>query len=164
MAEAGTGAIFRIDSVGDTEDTAKTANEIIEFNGGTAPDTTGRTTGTSFEMTRSVNVHPNPRRALDQIQDGKLSFLEVIITGYFVDHDDTTGPSQLFDWMNEDASNAALPFGRFGLRLDDSFNEKLALIPTATAGYILYHTHVDDAESPRDQASFTIKLYRNGVI
>ena len=161
---AGTGAIFRIDAVGDTESDANTANEIIEFNGGAKPDSTGRGVSNAFEMTRSINVHPNPRRALDQIQDGKLSFLEIIVEGYFVDHDATTGPSQLFDWMNEDATNAALPFGRFGLRLDDSFNGKLDLVPIATKGYILYHVQVIDAESPRDQASFVAKFYRNGVI
>lgn len=168
MAEAGSGAIYRIDTAGDTETTARDVydpTQVIEFNSGAVPDATGKMTGTSFQMVRSVNFHPNPRRALDKIQDGLLSYIDVTITGYFINHDTTIGPQQFYDWMKDPATNASLPFGRFGLRLDDfgAVDKLLDFVPIATSGYILYDVFVEDLEVPRDEVGFIAKLYRNGT-
>ncbi len=162
---AGSGSIFRIDANGDTEVTARAANQIIEFNGtGLLPDSTGKATGTGFHETRDINFHPNPRRALDQLQDGFLGVLEVTVTGYFKDHDATQGPAKFLNWGKEPAMTAALKWGRFGLRLDDFAGGALDLTPSTTTGYVLWDVEVIDAESPRDQVSFIAKLYRNGTI
>jgi len=160
---AGTGAIFRVTSTGDTESSVA-STEKIEFNGGSAPDTTGKLTATGFDTIRDLSFHPNPRRALTKIQDNLLGTLEVTITGHFVDHDSTIGPLNFFNWSKDPATNDDFPFGRFGLRLDDFGGGALSLTPSATIGYILHIVHVEDAESPRDIASFVAKLYRNGSI
>lgn len=161
---AGSGAIFRIDNAGETEATARVAGEIIEFNGGSVPDATGRLVETGFHMTRDINFHPNPRRALDQLQDGYLGILEITIAGYFVDHDQTAGPLKFFNWSKEPAMTTALKWGRFGLRLDDFAQGALDLTPSATTGYVLHDVLVTDVEDPRDQVSFIAKFYRNGTI
>jgi len=161
---AGTGSIFRIDANGDTEATARTASEIIEFNGGTVPDSTGRLAETGFHETRDINFHPNPRRALDQLQDGLLGILEVTIAGWFVDHDTTTGPAKFLNWGKEVAMNSSLKWGRFGLRLDDFAGGALDLTPSTTTGYVLHDVEVINVERPRDQVGFIAKLYRNGTI
>ena len=115
-------------------------------------------------MTRDINFHPNPRRPLDQLQDGLLGILEVTIAGYFVGHDTTLGPGKFFNWGKEAAMNASLKWGRFGIRLDNFGNGVLNLNPIATTGYVLHDIEVIDAESPRDQVGFIAKLYRNGTI
>jgi hypothetical protein len=159
---AGSGSIFRIDADGDTEADARTASQIIEFNGGTVPDTTGRITDPSIRWGRSVSFHTNPQRTLDQVQDNKLSFKEVVISGYFVDHDATVGPDKFDSWFKEDGTNASLPFGRFGIRMDDFASNSNNLVPTSTKGYILYEAEVHKTEVPHDQVTFIAKLYRNG--
>ena len=115
-------------------------------------------------MVRDINFHPNPRRPLDQLQDGLLGTLEVTVTGYFKDHDSTQGPAKFFNWQREPAMTNALKWGRFGLRLDDFAGGMLDLTPSDTTGYVLWDVEVTDAESPRDQVSFIAKLYRNGTI
>jgi hypothetical protein len=164
MVEAGSGAIFRIATAGETEADAKTAGEIIEFNGGTDPDATCKMIATGFEMTRDISPHPNPKRALTIWQDNLLGTMEVIVTGYFKDHDATAGPGQFFNWMKEPTKNASLPFGQFGLRLDDFGQNALDLTPSAVAGYFLHRVSVQDVESPRDQVTFIARLIRNGTI
>jgi len=161
---AGSGSIFRTDAVGDTEADARTASEIIEFNGGTVPDSTGRLVATSFKMTRDVSPHPNPKRALTKWQDNLLGVMEVVITGYFVDHDTTVAPAKFFNWQTDVATNSSLEFGRFGLRLDDFAGGTLDLTPSAAIGYILVDVEVTDVESPRDEVGFIARFVRNGAI
>ena len=155
--------IFRFTNDGDTlqniDDTEK-----IEFNLGTAPDNTGRLTFPSFKMSRDVNIHPNPRRSLDQIQDSLLGLLDVKLSGYFVDHKNTLGPRNFYNWQVEPATTPDFPFGRFGLQLSSFAKSLLDVTPLSTTGYILYDVEVDDVEDPRDEAQFTAQLYRNGSI
>lgn len=164
MAEAGSGAIFRIDTAGDTEADAKTASQIIEFNGGAAPDTTGKMVATGFRMIRDVSPHPNPKRALTKWQDNLLGTMEVVITGHFVDHVVTTGPAKFFNWQKEAGTNASLPFGRFGLRFNDFAGGTLDLTPSATVGYLLVDVDIHDVETPRDWVTFIARFVRNGTI
>lgn len=164
MAQAGSGAIYRIDAPSEDEADAKAADEIIEFNGGNAPDATGKMVATGFRMIRDVSPHPNPKRSLTKWQDNLLGTMEVTITGHFVQHDATAGPTQFFDWQKEAATNAALPFGQFGIRVGDFAADVLTLNPTATQGYILVDVQVNDAESPRDEVSFIAIFIRNGTI
>jgi len=139
-------------------------SEKIEFNLATAPDDTGRLFGQKFKMSRDINIHPNPRRALDQIQDSLLGILDVTLNGYFVSHSTTLGPKNFFNWSVDPATNSNFPFGRFGLQLNGFANGLLNLEPLATTGYILYDVEVDDIEDPRDEVVFKAQLYRNGSI
>ena len=155
--------LFRFTELTDTVETLL-PSEKIEFNVGTVPDSTGRLTFPSFHMARDTNIHPNPRRVLDQIQDSLLGIFDVRLTGYFINHSATLGPKNLFNWSAEAATNENYPFGRFGLVLDSFASGILGLTPTGTAGYILYDIEVQDVEDPRDKVPFTAKLYRNGTL
>ena len=155
--------LFRYTDPGDAVGTLADS-EKIEFNVGTVPDSTGRLTFPSFHMARDTNIHPNPRRVLDQIQDSLLGIFDVRLTGYFINHSTTLGPKNLFNWSVEPATNENYPFGRFGLILDSFAGGILGLLPTTTAGYILYDIEVQDVEDPRDKVPFTAKLYRNGTL
>lgn len=159
---AGSIAIFRIDSAGQTEATANAAGQVIEFNGGLVPDNTGRIVEPGLAWARGVNFHPNPRRPLDKIQDGLLSFKEVILSGHTNLHNATVIPDKLDEWFREPATNASLPFGRFGVRSDGFGTASINLTPNATQGYILYEGQATDVETPKDQVSIIAKLYRNG--
>jgi len=138
--------------------------EKIEFNFGAAPDDTGRLIANKFKMSRDINIHPNPRRALDQVQDSLLGLLDVTLNGYFVSHSVTLGPKNLFNFQVGAATNSNFPFGRFGIILNNFAGGFLSLIPTTTTGYILYDVEVDDVEDPRDEVIFKAQLYRNGSI
>lgn len=155
--------LFRFTIPGDTVETLA-SSEKIEFNAGTVPDSTGRLTFPSFHMARDTNIHPNPRRTLDQIQDSLLGIFDVRLTGYFINHSATLGPKNLFNWSIDPATNSNFPFGRFGLVLDSFASGILGLTPTTTTGYILYDIEVQDVEDPRDKVPFTAKLYRNGTL
>ncbi len=155
--------LYRFTDAGDTLGTISDANKI-EFNMGTSPDSTGRLTFPSFRMSRDVNIHPNPRRALDQIQDSLLGLLDVRLSGYFIDHANTLGPKNFFNWQVDPATNSNYPFGRFGLELTSFADSLLDLTPTTTTGYILYDVEVQDVEDPRDKVPFNAQLYRNGDI
>ena len=138
--------------------------ELIQFNLATKPDGTGRTISDSFHMSRDINIHPNPRRALDQVQDSLLGLLDVTLNGYFISHASTLGPINLYNWQVEPATNVSFPFGRFGLQLNSLANGVLNLEPTEFTGYILWDVQVDDVEEPRDEVQFSAQLYRNGDI
>lgn len=155
--------LYRFTNTADTI-SGLAASEKIEFNLGTVPDATGKLTFPSFKMSRDVNIHPNPRRALDQVQDSLLGLLDVRLAGYFISHSSTLGPRNLFNWQVDAATNSDFPFGRFGLVLNSLSNGLLNLQPTATTGYILYDAEVNDLEDPRDEVSFNVQLYRNGDI
>jgi hypothetical protein len=155
--------IYRLTNPGDTIGTIANS-EKIEFHPGVIPDATGRTTATAFRMRRDVNPHPNPRRGLNKIQDSLLGMLEVVVTGYFVNHDTTDGPKNLYNWQVGRATNANYPWGRFGLVLDSFSNGLLNETPTSALGYILYDVEVEDVEKPRDEVPFIARFYRNGAI
>lgn len=148
--------------IGDSE-SGLASTEKIRFNTGTVPDSTGKLVSTGYRATRDVNFHPNPRRALDQIQDSLLGTIEVTIAGYFKDHDATLGPTNLYNWQRQAAVNTAMPYGRFGLQLDDYANGLLNIDPTATLGYILHDVEVIDNEQPRDAIALIARLYMNGT-
>jgi hypothetical protein len=156
-------AIYRFTGQADTYNNIA-SSEKIEFLPGAVPDDTGRTIKTGFRMRRDVNPHANPKRALNKVQDSLLGMMEVIVTGYFVNHSTTLGPKNLYNWSVENATNANYPWGRFGLTLDSFANGLLNEFPTEALGYILYDIEVEDVEKPRDEVPFVAKFYRNGTI
>jgi len=155
--------LFRF-TTGETTDIGALADtEKIEFNSGSVPDAFGRTISCRFRMTRDINVHPNPRRELDQIQDSLLGVLDVWVTGYFVNRSITKGPINLYNWSRERATSPPqYPFGRFGLIIDNFASGLLNETPNSTRGYILYDIDVQDVDNPRDKMPFTAKFYLNG--
>lgn len=151
------------------------STEKIEFNLATVPDNTGRMTSPRLHMARDFNIHPNPRRALDQIQDALLGINDIRLTGYFTDHSSTLGPRNLRNWMVGTSENTDFPSGRFGLVLNSFAGGILNLQPvprpsnpndedTVSAGYHLTEIDVEDVENPRDEMQFIVTLYRDGVI
>lgn len=162
--------LYRFTDAGDTL-SGLGSGDIIEFNlEAVTPDDTGRLTYPSFQMTRDTNIHPNPRRVLDQIQDSLLGIFSLTLNGYFIKHNATLGVRNLFNWSVGEAINPEFTAGRFGLQLA-SFNgllnltpQGLADAPTLPQGYVLYDMEVHDVEDPRDKVPFTVKLYRNGDI
>ena len=161
MAQAGTAAIFRIDAVNDTEASAKTANQLVEFNGGDEPDALASCDSMQVHLIEDVSIHPNPNRHLSQIQDGKLGLKEILVKGHFKTPNSAGGILKFNNWMIQDKTNAALPFGRFGLRYDNM--SQFDLTPSATIGYILYDFIVKDVEEFQNKAEFEARLYLNGT-
>jgi len=154
--------IYRFTALTDTI-VGLAATEKIEFNSGTVPDATGKMTSTGFRMPRDINIHPNPRRTLNQIQDSLLGLTDITVTGFFTSHATTVGPRNLWNWQREDATNAALPFGRFGLEIPSFSNGLLDQTPIAGTGYILYDIDVQDVDDPRDKVEFIARFYLNGT-
>jgi len=157
-----TDIIFRFTSPGDTIG-GLSDSEKIEFNAGSIPDATGRSISSAFRMSRDTNIHPNPRRVLNQIQDSLLGLTDITITGYFVSHASTLGPKNFYNWQREDGTNASLPFGRFGLQIPSFANGLLDQTPTATTAYLLYDIDVQDVDDPRDKVPFIARFYLNGT-
>ncbi len=159
---AGTASVYRVTSASDTESDARTANDIVEFNGTSmAPDDNSFASNITIEYNYDISIHPNPARHLSQSQDNKLGTIIVTINGYFSDPDGASGIDEIITWLIADQSNAAFPFGRIGIRWDnlDQFN----LNPTATVGYLIKSFVVQDVEEFQDKATFTMVLYKNGT-
>ena len=156
--------IFRLTNPGDTEASVGSTEKII-FNTGVVPDSTGRMVSTSFRMTSDLNPHPNPDTQLNQIQDSLLGVVEVIVAGYFIDHNDTLGPRNLYNWSVDEDVNNNFRKGRFGISLE-SMNGILSLVPTTGlngTGYMLSDIDVIDFEEPRNEVGFTAKFFLNGT-
>ena len=156
--------LFRFTNSGDTEGSVG-STEKIEFNTGTVPDDTGRLVTTSFRMVSDLNPHPNPNIALNQIQDSLLGVVEVIVAGYFVDHNATKGPANLYNWSVDEDVNDDFRKGRFGATLA-TMAGILDIIPTVGLngiGYMLSEVFVTDIEDPRTEVGFIAKFLLNGV-
>jgi len=159
----GTSAIFRIDANGETEATARAADEIIEFNtGAVVPDARSKAASWKIGFVEDLSIHPNPNRHLSQIQAGKLGTQIVTIRGHFLTPKSAGGITKFFNWMTNDKTNAALKFGRFGIR-DDNMSQ-LDLTPSTTIGYILQSFDAEDVTEYQDKAEFIAVLYRNGAV
>jgi len=163
MVQEGTASIFRITTTGDTEATQKTAgDELIEFNAGaTEPDARSHLSSLRISFTEDISIHPNPNRHLSQIQAGKLGTQIVTIKGYFDRPAASGGLTQFLNWMKEDKTNASLPFGRFGIRIDNV--NQLNITPVTAFGYILHSVWIEDIEEYQSRANFECVLYRNGT-
>lgn len=157
--------IFRFTNDGDTESGIDTT-EKIEFNTGVVPDSTGRLVRTSFRMASDLNPHPNPDIANNPIQDSLLGVTEIVVAGYFIDHNITVGPRNLFNWSVDADVNDDFQFGRFGMTLA-SMNGILSLVPTVGlggTGYMLAEVDVIDTEDPRTEVGFIARFLRNGTV
>ena len=157
--------IFRFTNPGDTEGSVDSTEKII-FNTGMVPDNTGRLVSPSFRMASDLNPHPNPDTKLNPIQDSLLGVVEVTITGYFVDHNNTEGPRNLFNWSVDEDVNNDFQFGRFGLTLA-TMDGILNVVPTVGlngTGYMLAEVDVIDLEDPRTKVGFIARFLRNGAI
>lgn len=157
--------IFRLTNPGDTEPSVGPTEKII-FNTGTVPDSTGKLVTTRFRMVSDLNPHANPDVQLNQIQDSLLGVVEVTVAGYFVNHNNTLGPRNLYNWSVDEDVNANFRKGRFGLTLG-TMNGILDIIPTvglSGTGYMLAEVDVIDVEDPRTEVGFIAKFFLNGVV
>ena len=157
-------SIFRLTNPGDTEGSVG-STEKIEFDPGSVPDNTGNLVTTSFRMASDLNAHPNPDIPLNQIQDSLLGVVEVTVAGYFVNHNNTLGPTNLYNWSVDEDVNDDFRKGRFGLTLS-TMNGILDIIPSTGLngiGYMLSEIEVIDAENPRTEIGFIAKFFLNGV-
>lgn len=161
---AGTASLFRIESTGQTESTARTAGTIIEFNStsGGSPDDSSKIDSLDIHYIEDISVHPNPNRHLSQIQDGKLGTIEFVIKGH-IDNPDSAGLIGKFKtFMENDKTNTSLPFGKFGIRYDNM--SQFDLTPTSTQGLILFDFQIKDVEEFQNKAEWIARLYRNGSV
>ena len=157
--------LFRFTNPGDSIGSLG-PTEIIEFNTGVVPDSTGRMVATSFRMASDLNAHPNPDTQLNQIQDSLLGVVEVTVAGYFIDHNNTLGPRNLYNWSVDEDVNDDFRKGRFGISIE-SMNGILNLTPTVGltgTGYMLSEIDVIDFEEPRNEIGFTAKFFLNGTV
>lgn len=157
--------IFRFTNSGDAIGTIGSTEKII-FNTGTVPDATGKLVTTSFRMGTDLNPHPNPDTANNPIQDSLLGVTEITIAGYFIDHNNTIGPRNLFNWKVQGDVNDDFEFGRTGLVLA-TMDEILSVTPTVGingTGYMISELYVEDLEKPRTEIGFIVKLLRNGTV
>jgi len=158
-------SIFRFTNPGDSEASVG-ATEKIRFNIGTVPDSTGKLVTTRFRMVSDLNPHANPDVQLNQIQDSLLGVVEVTVAGYFIDHNNTLGPRNLYNWSVDEDVNNDFRKGRFGLTLA-TMNGILDIIPTVGLdgiGYMLAEVDVIDVEDPRTEVGFIAKFFLNGVV
>jgi hypothetical protein len=163
MAVGGTASIFRIDAVGEGEADAETANQTIEFNTGAGnPDARGHLSSVTVELDEDTSSHPNPNRHLTQWQANKLGTIIVTFRGYFDKPTSAGGITRFINWMTNDKTNAALKFGRFGIRVNNM--SQLDLTPSGAIGYILKKVTVTDVEEYQSRAEFVAVLYRNGAV
>ena len=157
--------IFRLTLVTDSEASVADSEKIV-FNTGTVPDNTGRLVTTSFRMASDLNPHANPDIAGVSIQDALLGVTEVIVAGYFVNHNNTVGPKNLFNWSVDPDVNSVFRKGRFGLSLA-TMAGLLDLVPTSGlsgVGYLLSEVEVIDVEDPRTKVGFIAKFLRSGKV
>lgn len=143
-----------------------TAFNKIDFNTGTVPDSTGKLVRTGFRMVSDMNTHPNPDTQLNQIQDSLLGVVEVTIAGYFINHLNSLGPRNLYNWSIGENTNSVFQKGRFGLTLG-SFKGILTLTPSTGlngTGYMLSEVDVQDIEDPRQEIPFIARFFLNGTV
>ncbi len=159
---AGNSAIWRATSLGAE---ANNSGDIVEFNGGSAPDGNSNIINTQFVLLSSISTNERPKIANDIVQDLGFSQLGVIVTGSikkaFNSGSDSPSATKFRRWLFEDKTNTSFPYGRFGLRLDDI--KTFDLVPSATYGYLLHEaTIIRDAEYNR--LNFILKLRFNGNV
>jgi len=156
---AGSGAIFRVTSGGDTEASVASTEKIEFSTGAAAPDADGKMTSSSVHWVRDISVHPHPKKKLNRLQDGLLGTKEIIVVGYFTNPDTAGGITNFDVWEDDPMTNTAFPFGRIGIRIDDM--PRFDLLPTATKGYLLHDVFVERIEGSPNEASFVARLFLN---
>lgn len=94
--------------------------DIVEFNGGTLPDTTGGVIQNTITLTSAIAINAKPKKALDELQDTGLSTITWQITGHITNPKNSAIPDLVKKWMCENKYvKTTFPYGRFGLQLDD---------------------------------------------
>jgi len=163
---AGIVSIYRLDSNGQSESSVGN-NKKIEFDGDAAtPD--AKSFIQTFKGTMSIigQENPNPdSNNPNYIDETGLAIVQVEITGIFKDLD-TTRPlaiADMRDWLREEKTNSSLPFGRFGIRNDQS--PEYNLNPTDSSGYVLEHFEFEeDYGGKKGGVTFYCKLRFQGDI
>ena len=158
---AGTASVYRITSNGQTESNARSLNQIIEFNTGASnPDGLSFLESYSHHWIEDISEHPNPKKALNKLQDALLGKKELVLTGWFEDPNNAFATVVIGNWMNDPKTNASLPNGRFGVRIDDMTD--LDVVPDEFTAYMLYDAVIEVPPDHPFEANFTLKFWLNG--
>lgn len=155
---AGNSAIWRATTLGAE---SSNSSDVIEFNGGSSPDSKSNITNTQFQLVTGISTNERPKVSGDLTQDLGFSQLDVIITGSFASPSTHGGSQIIKKWLIGDKVNNSFPYGKFGLRLNDypQFN----LVPSASRGYILYDA-VLTRNAEYQKVDFVLKLRFNGEV
>jgi len=129
---AGNSAIWRATSLGAE---GSNSGDVIEFNQGALPTTTGYISTTEIEFDIEPAHNENSKGTIDEYQYVGLHSIPVIITGHIQTPSSTTLTNMIKKWAIETQVNGSFPKARFGLRLND--NPIVNLTPTSTRGYLL---------------------------
>lgn len=156
---AGNSAIWRATTTGSE---SSNSTDIIQFNGGTVPDSTSHVKSSEVDMETGVAENDKPFSPINELQDTKATRITVQVIGIIDNPVSSGAPSRFKIWELEDKVNTVFTKGRFGLRLDDfpAFN----LTPTTLAsgtprGYIISNIKLSrDIEFNRLNFSCTLKF------
>ena len=159
---AGSAVVYRIDSTGQSETNARAANQVIEFNTGASnPDSRSFLESVNHHWMEDISEHPNPKKPLNKLQDALLGKRDLTLTGWFEDPEFAAGPVRISTWMKDPKTNASLPAGRFGIRIDDL--DFLDIAPSATVAWLLYDAIVEVPPDHPFEANFILKFWLNGT-
>ena len=154
-------SLYRFTNASETE-SGISDNEKILFDESPISTTAGKLLGTSANIVRNFNIHPTPNRHLNQLEDGKLDYVEVVVRGIIISPSSEQASSNLYTWMKQDMVNSNYPKGRIGYR-SDKF-PVFDVVPTATIGYFLTSVNFEYDYEFEDRLAFTAILRRNGTV
>jgi len=164
MAVNGTVSIYRLTTSGQEE---TDVTDKIEFDGDSAvPD--AKSFIQRFKGTMSIIGQENPNPDSNNpnfIDETGLAIVQIELWGIFKDLD-STRPAAITtarDWMKEDKRNTVFPFGRFGIRNNQS--DEYDILPSTTYGYVLEHFEIEeDYGGKKGGVTFYAKLRYQGAI
>ena len=161
---AGQSAIWQVqDSAANgTEATAGASNTVL-FNETPVNTAGGLIFASEFNIRRAIGENSSVDGDGNQLQDMKLSGVEVQITGMFKDSDSgNTEIAKLMTWMKETQEATGYTEGRFGIRLDDfpHFN----MVPTSTYGIMINNLRFVRDPTRKNKAGFVMTLRIGGKL
>jgi hypothetical protein len=159
---AGQSALWQVqDSAANgTEATATSTNTIL-FNETPVVTSGGNIFATDFNIRRAIGENTNVDGNGNELQDMRLSGIEIQVTGIIKDADSGNAIiGKLMTWLKEDQDATGYEEGRFGLRLDDfpHFN----MIPTSTYGIMIRNLRFARDPSKNNKAGFILTLAIGG--
>ncbi len=157
---AGQSVIFRVTNTNDTEGTV---TDKIEFNGGLVPDDASSLTTNEFELRRALGVQTRIKTPQShKIKDTGFQGLSPVITGVIRSKSTKLAGHKWKTWLIEDQDSSLFPFGRFGLRLDDT--PEFNMVPKNNRGYYIENVVIRRPEGFPGRIEFTARLRFDGNV
>jgi len=154
---AGNSAIWR--AATDGAEASNGAN-VIEFDVGAVPNSTGHISTTEIEYDIEPAENEKSKGTMNELQYVGIQGNPVIVTGHIQTPSSTTLTKILKRWAFQTQVNTDFPKGRFGLRLDD--NPINNLTPTVTLGYLLANLKLIRPVEFQGKLDFIARLRLNG--